>query len=321
MPTRVTVIIPTYNRAEILRKTLEGYAKQNGNHRILEIIVVDDGSNDHTREVVAEASFSQVPLRYCYQHNAGLAAARNHAIREAKGDLLLFGDDDIIPSPSLTAKHVRCHEINPAEEVGILGYVPWLPDRKPTPFMQWSSHYGPQFNFGYFTAKRELNFQHGYFCNTSVYGSFLAKCGIFSENFKTYGYEDIELSYRLSKHGYRILYSPDAIGYHNKYETFDDALIRVEKLYKSWHEFAKTEAGETFLRLWREGRTQAGKGNESVVKRVLRPIKNMMAPVLRSVVDTHMPLPNWIYEQIFYHYVTPFDKVVGLQGVKDLTVM
>ncbi len=136
MSTTVTVIIPTYNRAEILRQTLEGYAKQAGDHRILEIVVVDDGSKDHTREVVAEASsLHQIPLRYFYQQNAGLAAARNHAIREAKGELLLFGDDDIIPSQGLTAEHVRAHDADPAEEVGILGYVPWLPQKNPTPFM------------------------------------------------------------------------------------------------------------------------------------------------------------------------------------------
>ncbi len=311
MPATVTVIIPTYNRADILRKTLEGYAQQSGDHRILEVIVIDDGSKDHTSEVVEEASRYQSCLRYYHQQNAGLAAARNHAIRRAKGELLLFGDDDIIPSSGLTAAHVQCHKANPAEEIGVLGYVPWLSDKKPTPFMQWSSHYGPQFNFGFFTPEKELGFQHGYFCNTSVYGSLLKKYGIFNESFKTYGYEDIELSYRLGRCGYRILYSPAAIGYHNKYETFDDTLIRVEKLYKSWPEFARTEAGEEFLRLWRVERTRVRRGDKSAIKEVLRPIKNIGVPVLRSVIDTHIPFPNWIYSQVFYHYVTSFEKVIG----------
>src|ERR1700748_3890414 len=134
MPRTVTVIIPTYNRADILSKTLKGYAAQGGDHRILEVIVIDDGSKDHTRDVVEEAACSQPNLRYYFQQNAGLAAARNHAIQRAKGDLLLFGDDDIIPSSTLTAEHIRGHLEKPAEEIGILGYVPWSPDRNPSPF-------------------------------------------------------------------------------------------------------------------------------------------------------------------------------------------
>lgn len=315
MSTTVTVIIPTYNRAEILRQTLDGYAKQNGNHRILEILVIDDGSKDHTRDVVRETQ-SPFPLRYLHQQNAGLAAARNHAFREAKGELLLFGDDDIIPSPELTAEHLRFHDVNPGREVGVLGYVPWLLEKRPTPFMQWSSHYGPQFNFGYFSAEKPLGFQHGYFCNTTVYKSFLEEHGIFSESFKTYGYEDIELSYRLTKQGYKLLYAPTAIGYHNKFETFEDTLVRVEKLYNSWPGFAKTEAGNSFLKLWQDGRAQAGRNRESAAKKVLRPFKNMMVPIFRQVIDSQIPFPNWIYEQVFYHYVTSFAEVVNMQPVR-----
>jgi GT2 family glycosyltransferase len=315
MSPTVTVIIPTYNRAEILRQTLEGYARQRGDHRIREILVIDDGSKDHTRDVVREAR-SPFPLRYLHQQNAGLAAARNHAFREARGELLLFGDDDIIPSPQLTAEHVRFHDVNPEREVGVLGYVPWLPQKRSTPFMQWSSHYGPQFNFGYFSAEKPLGFQHGYFCNTTVYKSFLEEHGIFSESFKTYGYEDIELSYRLCKQGYKILYAPTAIGYHNKFETFEDTLVRVEKLYQSWPEFAKTEAGKSFLKLWQDGRAQAGRVNESATKKMLRPLKNAMVPIFRQVIDSHIPFPNWIYEQVFYHYVTSFEEVVDLQAAR-----
>lgn len=316
MSITVTVIIPTYNRAEILRQTLDGYAKQRGDHRIMEIIVIDDGSKDHTRDVVAGAR-SPFPLKYLHQQNAGLAAARNHAFHEAKGDLLLFGDDDIIPAPYLTAEHVRGHSINPGREIGILGYVPWLPEKRPTPFMRWSSHYGPQFNFGYFPVEKALGFQYGYFCNTSVYKSLLEDHGIFNETFKTYGYEDIELSYRLCKKGYRIFYAPTAIGYHNKFETFDDTLTRVDKLYRSWPEFAKTEAGKSFLQLWQESRVQAGRCRKSRVKKMLRPLKNAMAPMLRPVIDSHIPFPNWVYEQVFYHYVTSFEEVVRGTGTAE----
>lgn len=308
---KVSVIIPTYNRAEILRSTLQAYLQQSGDHRIHEILIVDDGSADHTGKVVAEAARTCSTVRYLRQNNSGLAAARNHAIREAVGDLLIFGDDDIIPSPQLTAEHVAWHLKNPGENMALLGNVPWLPAVRPTPFMKWSGLYGPQFNFGYFTPGQILEFQFGYFCNTSVHTSFLRKYGVFNESFKTYGYEDVELAYRLSQHGYELHYGPQAFGFHNKFETFDHARRRVEALYRSWPEFVKTPAGEQFLRLWIGQKKAERSGLKGRLKKMIRPLKAAVVPLLRPLVDTYLPLPNWVYERVFYHYVTPFSEVVA----------
>jgi len=311
---RVTIAIPTYNRAETLRDTLRAYHRQTGDHRILEILVIDDGSTDHTRSVVAECAEADSRLHYRHQSNSGLAAARNHAIHEARGELILFGDDDIVPSAQLTAEHVAWHDAHPEEHFGVLGFVPWLPAVRPTPFMKWSALYGPQFNFGYFTPGKALDFQFGYFCNTSVCASFLRKHGVFSEAFRTYGYEDIELSYRLSKSGYRLLYNPAACGFHNKFETLNDAIRRVEKLYGSWPEFATTEAGARFLELWRNGRKKPAKGIRKAVRLALKPLKALTIPMVRPLLDTYVPLPAWIYSQVFYHYVPSFSTVIHDTG-------
>ncbi|WP_263357924.1 glycosyltransferase family 2 protein [Acidicapsa ligni] len=307
---QITVVIPTYNRAEVLRKTLHAYSQQTGDHRILEILVVDDGSKDHTQTVAAECAELDRRVRYLKQSNRGLAAARNHAIRKAEGELILFGDDDIIPTPNMTAEHIAWHDINPEDNCGVLGYVPWLSELRPTPFMKWSALYGPQFNFGYFVPGKELGFQFGYFCNTSVHASFLREHGTFNEAFKTYGYEDIELSYRLAKKGYKLRYNPDACGYHNKYETLNDAIERVEKLYRSWPEFAQTEAGYQFLEMWRGGKQRPANSVNQVARKMLAPLKSLAIPMLRPLLDTHVPLPAWVYSQVFYHYVTSFATVV-----------
>ena len=307
----VSVVIPTYNRSETLKRTLLAYLEQTGDHRIIEILVVNDGSTDATERVISECQTTKLTVRSLYQSNQGLAAARNHAIREAAGDVILFGDDDIIPSPGLTAEHVAWHDQHAEEELGVLGYVPWLPDVRPTPFMKWSGLYGPQFNFGFFKGGSRLPFQFGYFCNTSVRASFLRKNGIFSEAFRTYGYEDLELSYRLMQKGYKLLYNPKAFGYHNKFETFNDTLRRVDKLYGSWPEFAKTEAGEAFLRLWQESSRHRRSPGASLSKDTKRMLKRVTVPLLRPLLDTRISLPDWVYEQVFYHYVTPFNLVVG----------
>jgi GT2 family glycosyltransferase len=307
---RLSVIIPTFNRSQILRKTLEAYGGQSTRHDILEVIVIDDGSTDDTRAVVEDCGRRlSVPLRYLYQKNSGLAAARNHAIREAAGDLLLLGDDDIIPSPDMVAEHVAWHNRHPEPSVGVLGYVTWAPEVHPTPFMKWSGLHGPQFSFGSFKPGMELDFRYGYFCNTTVKASFLKKTGCFSETFRQYGWEDIEFSYRLSRNGYKLLYNPAAFGYHYKYETFENTRRRVESLYKAWPIFAKTEAGKCFL--GSRPRNRAERAKEPAIKRLLRPLKAVAMPLLKPLVDTRVPLPGWLYDRIFYHYVAPLSSYMG----------
>jgi GT2 family glycosyltransferase len=86
---QVSVVIATYNRAELLRLTIQSILAQT--LRPLEIIIVDDGSTDHTAEVCA--SFAPA-VRYISQVNGGVSAARNAAIRAAKGDWIAFCDSD-----------------------------------------------------------------------------------------------------------------------------------------------------------------------------------------------------------------------------------
>ncbi|NNK58513.1 MAG: glycosyltransferase family 2 protein [Desulfofustis sp.] len=89
----ISVIIPTYNRSKRLIKALESVARQ----RLLptEVIVIDDGSTDETRQLVNSFSnLSPLNLHYHYQSNRGPAAARNRGIEIASGDYLAFLDSD-----------------------------------------------------------------------------------------------------------------------------------------------------------------------------------------------------------------------------------
>lgn len=305
MGSAISVIVPTFNRAAILRKTLEAYAAQSGDHRMLEILVVDDGSTDNTAPVVKELSrTSPVPVRHLYQQNSGLASARNHAIREAKGRLLLFGDDDIIPTPGMVAEHVAWHDLHPGKEIGVLGHVAWAREVRPTPFMVWSGLYGPQFRFGYCKPGLEVEPGLAYFCNTSVKTQFLRQNGVFDEAFRQYGWEDIELSCRLFRKGYRLLYNPKALGYHHKYETFDDTLRRSRLVRLSVPAFEATDGGRyyaerTARRAWKQTPIRR------MVKLVLRPFKPLtpvVMPLVRPLLDTQIPLPYWVYRRVFHYY-------------------
>lgn len=105
---RITAAIPAYNAAEYLDQAIESVLKQT--HPCDEIIVIDDGSSDRTADVAR--SFPAV--RYIYQDNAGDAAARNRAIREANGDLIAFLDADDVWKPEKIRMQVEMFEARPS---------------------------------------------------------------------------------------------------------------------------------------------------------------------------------------------------------------
>jgi len=115
----VSVIIPTYNRKEILERTLRTYSDQTYPKDKFEVIVIDDGSTDGTEHVVKSlVGGSNYKLRYFRQDNKGPAAARNLGINEAAGEIVLITGDDCIPDPKLIEEHVRYHDLNAGENVG-----------------------------------------------------------------------------------------------------------------------------------------------------------------------------------------------------------
>jgi GT2 family glycosyltransferase len=86
---RISVIIPTYNRADDLPRAVASVLDQT--HPAFEILIVDDGSQDETEEVVAQLSG---PIRYLRQENEGVSVARNRAMEASKGSLIAFLDTD-----------------------------------------------------------------------------------------------------------------------------------------------------------------------------------------------------------------------------------
>ncbi|MET0093096.1 MAG: glycosyltransferase family A protein, partial [Sedimenticola sp.] len=117
---QISVIIPTHNRADLLERALKSVQAQT--LPPLEVIVVDDGSEDHTREMVSE-KFPRV--HYLHQPNRGVSSARNLGISEARGDwiALLDSDDEWLPS-KLASQKTRLesqpgHHICHTEEIWI----------------------------------------------------------------------------------------------------------------------------------------------------------------------------------------------------------
>ena len=93
---KVTVAIPTYNRAAFLRQTLAGIAAQRFPREAFEVLVIDNNSTDETRAVVAEFAGERPAPRHLLETKQALDFARNRAVAEARGEIIVFGDDDIL---------------------------------------------------------------------------------------------------------------------------------------------------------------------------------------------------------------------------------
>jgi glycosyltransferase involved in cell wall biosynthesis len=96
----ITVIIPTRNRADLLGSALESLDSQTLSKDEFEVIVVDNGSTDHTADLVSGLEKKRENLRYVSEPTPGLHAGRHRGLKEAHGDVLVYIDDDIRATPS-----------------------------------------------------------------------------------------------------------------------------------------------------------------------------------------------------------------------------
>lgn len=106
MTVQLSAVICTFNRARLLRDALDALAAQKLPTAIpWEIVVVDNNSQDTTAQVVNTfATSTATPVRYVFEPQQGLSHARNRAIRETRGSILAFTDDDVLPAPDWLAE-------------------------------------------------------------------------------------------------------------------------------------------------------------------------------------------------------------------------
>lgn len=104
----VSVIIPTYNGARKIIHTLRALEKQT--FQDFDTIVVVDGSTDDTMEILKKTRFQLKSMTIVFQENKGRASVRNNGAKKAKGDLLVFFDDDMRPVEDCLAAHLQHHQ-------------------------------------------------------------------------------------------------------------------------------------------------------------------------------------------------------------------
>jgi Sulfotransferase family/Glycosyl transferase family 2 len=224
----ISVVIPTYQRAPLLERSLESLMEQTLPRWRFEVVVVDDGSSDWTASV-CERRGDDLTLRYFRIENSGISAAKNLGLFASRAPLVLFFDDDDLADPGLLEAHVEAHREHPEENVAVLGYTTWAPELQISPLMEYVTEIG-QLLFSYRNIEDGQTLDHTYFWGgrSSCKRSFLAQHGTFHPDFPAI-IEDIELGFRLAKHGFAVVYARSAQSFMARPITFDEFAERCVK--------------------------------------------------------------------------------------------
>ncbi|MGV2123729.1 glycosyltransferase family 2 protein [Agrobacterium vitis] len=223
----LTVVIPSYNRAELIRETATQLLSAAGNDPV-EILVVDDGSTDETPDVLRLLKFHHKNFRFERTKNRGPGPARNHGAAAAKGDVVLFLGDDTRPVTSdLFRAHYAVHKNNKSKGFFGLGKVVWPDDRFALPNFVMSLIQGDgQQQFGYKFMKPWQRYAPWLFytANASLKADVVSdwEAEGFSDKFTLYGFEDGEFAYRMSKkfEDFGVYYVPNAVvNHHHHYDV------------------------------------------------------------------------------------------------------
>jgi cellulose synthase/poly-beta-1,6-N-acetylglucosamine synthase-like glycosyltransferase len=202
----VSVVVPARNAGATIGACLEGLLAQREAPARYEVIVVDDGSTDDTR-VVAEV----YDVTLITQPHEGPAAARNRGVAASRGDVVLFTDADCLPDETWVREMIR-----PFEDPKIVGVKGVYRTRQKGII--------PRFVQCEYEERYELMSRHKWIDFVDTYSAgyrrdvFLGQGG-FDVSYPNASVEDQEFSFRLAEQGWKMLFNPQAVVYHQHPET------------------------------------------------------------------------------------------------------
>jgi peptidoglycan/xylan/chitin deacetylase (PgdA/CDA1 family)/glycosyltransferase involved in cell wall biosynthesis len=238
---RFSVIIPTFGRRERVLRTVSALERQHC--RDFEVIVVVDGSTDETAEALRALKVS-FPLVVAEQENKGAGQARNTGAERARGEVLLFLDDDMEAHPSLLVEHDRCHRGGADLVLGD------LPLHSESPKNVLNRRVGA---WAQARAKRlgrdggEIRADDLITGQMSISRDAFERMGGFDPSFTRnglFGGEDVDFGHRVKRGGLRIAFNPQAISY--QYYDVDPAtfLRRASEAGRAAQELIAKHPGE-----------------------------------------------------------------------------
>ena len=213
----VSVVIPTFQRCGSVARILGALADQTLPKANFEVIVAIDGSQDGTREMLAERQ-TPFELRSLWQPNRGRAAACNSGIRAARGELIVILDDDMVPVPGCLVAHVAAHP--PGSPRCIMGAAPIRTTAESWPLERYMARKFDAHLHRLAEPDHQFSTRDFYSGNASVRRDVVVSAGLYDESFDEYGNEDLELAVRLRSAGVEIGFSPAALAEQRYEKTF-----------------------------------------------------------------------------------------------------
>ncbi|MEW6742455.1 MAG: glycosyltransferase [Planctomycetota bacterium] len=204
-----SVIIPAFNRLDLLRHVLEGFLRELMSDRF-EVIVVDDGSNPPVGVLLEELGHPAGVRLVERARNGGRGAALNTGLGEARGEVIIICDSDIAPDPNFVREHLAFHERQTAREATHLGALEWGIEPG---FFGW--HLGARGSPALRAYVGPVPWTRWFTDNWSFKAGLVATGKVrFDEAFKCWGWEEIELAARLRDLGVTNQTSGTARGRH-----------------------------------------------------------------------------------------------------------
>lgn len=211
----VTVVVPTHQRRETLRRTLESLRVQSADPSSYEVVVATDACDDGSAEMI-DALPSPYALRRVDPSGRGRASACNAAIAAARGEVLIVLDDDMGVVPEFVERHRAHHP--PGSRRCVLGSVPVEIEAGASRAARYVKE-----KFDLHLARlgedpEHLNRTRSFYTgNASLRTEVMRDVGGFDESFGIYGNEDVELALRLRAAGVELGYDPEALA-HQRYD-------------------------------------------------------------------------------------------------------
>jgi glycosyltransferase involved in cell wall biosynthesis len=207
---RISVLIATHDRPELLRACLASFAEQTLDRSDFEVVVVDDGSRDPVVPAAVDELAHRVQIFGVRIQHAGRAAAKNLAVMLARAPVVLFFDDDDRAAPDYLERHVAGHDARPDEAVAVLGHTDWSPELERTPLMRYVTDVDRMlFAYERLRDGQVLDW-HGFWeGRVSCKRSLLLRHGL-HDQLLSYSI-DVELAWRLRGTALRVVYDAAAV--------------------------------------------------------------------------------------------------------------
>lgn len=282
----ISLIIPAYNRRLLLARCLRSLCEQT--FADFEVIVVDDGSDEPLIPELQALLSNWPKLRYWhFADNRGRSAARNQGIELARGEVLIFLDSDMAVEPTFVAEHWRFHQHHGAGWIG-QGQIIAVSELNAR----------PEANF--WTDASRAFFATG---NVSV-AKVALQAERFDQAFSEYGWEDLELGYRLKKAGYQRSFVKHARSYH--YEPVVSALPLANWQRDLDKEQARGRGGAIFYRKHPcfevALMTQLSALNLLADKLLMWPGETFLKRQIQSLTKSRPALALALYRALLNHY-------------------